>query len=86
MSYKQRDKITHALRAQAEAIKKAISDYNSAASKITPPREPVDWADIVKMVSLADFDLLKNTHVDIKELTWAKPAHRKVMQLYFDIK
>ncbi|KAL0056924.1 hypothetical protein AAF712_016465, partial [Marasmius tenuissimus] len=63
--YKQRNKITAALRARADAITKAITNYNSAASKLNPPRENIDWAQIVEIVSLADFDLLKNTDIDI---------------------
>ncbi|KAK1231534.1 hypothetical protein PQX77_005366 [Marasmius sp. AFHP31] len=86
VGYKQRNKITAALRARADAIKKAISSYNSAASKLNPPRDAIDWAQIVEMVSLADFDLLKDTSIDIRQLTWAKPSHRHVTQLYFDIK
>ncbi|KAL0061720.1 hypothetical protein AAF712_011437 [Marasmius tenuissimus] len=86
VGYKQRNKITAALRARAEAIRKAITSYNSAASKLNPPRETIDWAQIVEMVTLADFDLLKNTDVDIRQLAWAKPSHRFLTQLYFDIK
>ncbi|KAJ8087329.1 hypothetical protein PM082_006159 [Marasmius tenuissimus] len=86
VGYGQRNKITAALHARADAIKKAITGYNSTASQLNPPRESIDWAQIVEMVSLADFDLLKSTDIDIRQLAWAKPAHRQVTQLYFDIK
>ncbi|KAK1217449.1 hypothetical protein PQX77_019914 [Marasmius sp. AFHP31] len=86
VGYKQRMKITSALRSRAEAIRKALERYNSAAERMDPPRETLSWDAILEMVSLADFDLLKNTHLDITQLPWAKPKNREAMQLYFGIR
>ncbi|KAL0064036.1 hypothetical protein AAF712_009002 [Marasmius tenuissimus] len=79
VSYKQRNKITAALHARADAIKKAITGYNSAALQLNPPRESIDWAQIVEMVSLADFDLLK-TLFDIKR------ACKEIVRLNVEIR
>ncbi|KAG7100123.1 hypothetical protein E1B28_001903 [Marasmius oreades] len=37
------------------------------------------------MANVADFDLLKNTHVDIGDLLWTKPEYRDAMRLHFGL-
>ncbi|KAL0571876.1 hypothetical protein V5O48_010096 [Marasmius crinis-equi] len=83
--YKQRTKISQALTSRAEAIRKAITEYNNAADLLTPPREHIDWAQIIQMVSLADFDLLKLPDLNIGGLTWAQERYREVMHEHFQI-
>ncbi|KAL0567633.1 hypothetical protein V5O48_014366 [Marasmius crinis-equi] len=83
--YKQRVKISQALTSRAEAIKKAIGKYNKAADLLTPAHEHIDWAKIVQMVSLADFDLLKHPDLNLGELTWAQERYREVMHEHFQI-
>ncbi|KAK1216235.1 hypothetical protein PQX77_021149 [Marasmius sp. AFHP31] len=85
VGYKQRMKISQALTARAEAIKKAIAEYNHAADLLSPPRDHITWADIVQMVSLADFDLLKHTELDLAQLTWARDEYREVMHEHYQI-
>ncbi|OBZ69683.1 hypothetical protein A0H81_10469 [Grifola frondosa] len=63
--YKLHEKIGKALRARAGAIRKALTEYNKCAAELTPPRPELSWNDIVEMVSLADFDLLRNARQDI---------------------
>ncbi|KAK1223141.1 hypothetical protein PQX77_013995 [Marasmius sp. AFHP31] len=81
--YKQRKKITQALRARAKAIQKALDEYNEAALTMEPSRPQLEWKDILDMVSLADFDLLKDTHLDLTHVPWAQPHHRECMRMYF---
>jgi hypothetical protein len=38
------------------------------------------------MATLADFDLLRLSHVDIRTLPWTQPVARQAMSLYFGIK
>ncbi|KAK1218119.1 hypothetical protein PQX77_019197 [Marasmius sp. AFHP31] len=85
VGYKQHTKITQALKSRAEAIRKALEAYNVAAQRMDPPRETLSWNSILEMVSLADFDLLKDTHLDISQLPWARPDNRWAMQLHFGI-
>lgn len=40
---------------------------------------------MVKTISLAGFDLLRDSRQDIRELPWAHPARREAMTLYFSI-
>ncbi|KAJ8092616.1 hypothetical protein PM082_006941 [Marasmius tenuissimus] len=84
--YKQREKITQALRARAKAIQKALDEYNETASAMNPPRPRLDWKDILEMVTLADFDLLKDTHLDLTNVAWAQPLNRESIRLYFGLK
>ncbi|KAJ7602643.1 hypothetical protein DFH06DRAFT_1276325 [Mycena polygramma] len=86
VAYKQREKISKALRTRAEAIRTALEQYNHAAAQLNPPRPRLAWSEVVNTVALADFDLLRDTTTDIRNLPWAKPANREAMMLYFGIK
>ncbi|CAK5284899.1 unnamed protein product [Mycena citricolor] len=86
VGYKLRDKIGKALRTRAAAIQRALNDYNLAAKALNPPREELHWADIVQTTTLAEFDVLRNTRVDIRALPWTQPARREAATLYFGIK
>ncbi|KAK1225156.1 hypothetical protein PQX77_011912 [Marasmius sp. AFHP31] len=86
VSYKQREKITQALRARAKAIQKALDEYNTTALTMNPPRRQLEWRDILDMATLADFDLLKDTHLDLTNVPWAQPNNRECMRLYFGLK
>jgi hypothetical protein len=44
--YKLREKIGKALKNRANAIKRALEDYNSCALQLNPPREQLTWATV----------------------------------------
>jgi hypothetical protein len=68
------------------AIQHALTEYNAAAILLNPPRQQFTWADVANIVTLAEFDLLRDTRTDIRELPWADPVRREAMVLYFGIK
>ncbi|KAI0323728.1 hypothetical protein GY45DRAFT_1264129 [Cubamyces sp. BRFM 1775] len=84
--YKLREKIGKALKTCAEAIKKALLEYNACAAELSPLGEAPSWNNILDMSTLANFDLLRGTGQDVCALPWAKPTHRRAMNLYFNIK
>ncbi|KAK1217091.1 hypothetical protein PQX77_020275 [Marasmius sp. AFHP31] len=86
VGYKQREKISKALRSRAEAIKKALDVYNQLATQVTPSRQTLTFNQIIAMVSVADFDLLKDTKHNVAEFVWAKEEHREAMRLHFRIR
>ncbi|CAK5272797.1 unnamed protein product [Mycena citricolor] len=86
LGYKLREKIGKALRTRAEAIQSAITEYNAAAKLLNPPREELQWAKVVQTATLAEFDLLRNTRLDIRTLPWTAPSRREAGALYFGIK
>ncbi|KAJ7698303.1 hypothetical protein B0H17DRAFT_1196887 [Mycena rosella] len=86
VAYKLRDKISKALKTRSDAIRRAISIYNDAGAALNPPRERLTFADIIHTTSLAEFDLLRETRVDIREQAWTQPARREAGVLYFGIK
>ncbi|KAL0063013.1 hypothetical protein AAF712_010144 [Marasmius tenuissimus] len=86
VGYKQREKISQALRARAKAIQKALDAYNEAARTMDPPRQILDWKDILDMATVADFDLLKDTDLDLAHVPWAQPGPRECTRLYFGLK
>ncbi|KAJ7342568.1 hypothetical protein DFH08DRAFT_1012260 [Mycena albidolilacea] len=86
VAYKLRDKIGKALKSHADAIHRALNEYNAAAASLNPPRDQLIWAQVIQTVSLAEFDLLRDTRNDIRRLPWTQPARREAGLLYFGIK
>ena len=85
LAYKLREKIGQALRTRAEAIRKALHEYNRQAVLLVPPRPKLRWEELVDLSSVGDFDILRNARQDIRQLKWADPMHREAMRLYFNI-
>ena len=83
--YKLREKIGKALCLCAEAIRRALEEYNKCAAALHPPRDPILCTKIVDTVFLAELDILKDTRQDIRKLKWAYPTHCKATHLFFDI-
>ncbi|PCH40550.1 hypothetical protein WOLCODRAFT_68845 [Wolfiporia cocos MD-104 SS10] len=86
IGYKLHEKIGKALKACAEAIKKALLRYNQCAAQLIPSRPALSWTDIMDMVSVADFDLLRDAREDIRMQPWTQRINRRAMNLYFNIK
>ena len=84
--YKLREKIGKALKARAEAIKNALSEYNRRAVELNPPRRTLNWEDILEMASLSDFDILRDTRADIRKFHWTQQPYRRAMNLWFNMK
>lgn len=67
-----------------DAIKTALNEYNWCATKLK--RATLSWNDVMDMVTLAEFDLLRETREDIRQFPWAQRINRQVMNLYFNVK
>ena len=78
-----REKIGKALKARSEAIRTALKEYNAAAAQLGHPE--MTWATVLKAVTLADFDLLRDTRNDIRSLPWTEPSRREASMLHFGI-
>ncbi|KAF8123536.1 hypothetical protein EV363DRAFT_1075379, partial [Boletus edulis] len=83
--YKLRQQISKSLQRRSEAIRKAITQYNTQAARLVPPRPSVSWKDIVQYTSLGEFDLLQHTQDDIRDRYWAKPAVREATAKFFKL-
>ncbi|KAJ7236754.1 hypothetical protein B0H12DRAFT_986328, partial [Mycena haematopus] len=83
--YKLRKHIAKALQARSKALKAAITRYNEAAAALTPPRESLDWEEVVEYAFLADFDLLRDARVDIRQEPWALPSGRAAMDQHYKL-
>ena len=86
LGYKLREKISKALRTRSGAIKTALQQYNDAAAKLNPPRDPLTWSTVLEAATVADFDLLRDTRTDIRSLPWTEPSRREATTYYFGIK
>lgn len=84
--YKLREKIGKALRTRAEAIRKALDEYNKQAPRLDPPRPKLQWTQLVAMTSLGEFDLLRDARCDVRQFAWAHPSHREATRLHFNVK
>ncbi|ESK96792.1 hypothetical protein Moror_6664 [Moniliophthora roreri MCA 2997] len=84
VGYKQRQKITNALKSRATAIRCALQEFNTVANQLE--KNQLEFDEILDLVSIAGFDLLKDSHIDITQLAWTKAENRKVMLLYFGVK
>ncbi|KAJ6553934.1 hypothetical protein DFH09DRAFT_1318585 [Mycena vulgaris] len=48
-----------------------------ARSMLNPPREKLVWAEVIQTVTLAEFNLLRDTRTDIRKLPWTQLARRE---------
>ncbi|EEB91292.1 hypothetical protein MPER_10373, partial [Moniliophthora perniciosa FA553] len=62
VGYKQRQKITNALKSRATAIRHALQEFNIVASQLG--KDQLEFDEILDLVSIAGFDLLKNADID----------------------
>lgn len=80
-----RKHIGKALKAQSQAIRTALTQYNVAAKALIPPRPALQWERVIEYAFLADFDLLRDVRQDMSDRKWATPAGRQAMDTYFKI-
>ncbi|KIK11694.1 hypothetical protein PISMIDRAFT_122265, partial [Pisolithus microcarpus 441] len=81
--YKLHQQISKALQRHSEAIRNAISHYNTQAAALNPPRPPISWKDIAEYSFLGEFDLLRHCRADVQDNNWAKPAFRQATVKFF---
>lgn len=80
-----REKISKALKTRADAISRALTEYNAAAATLNPPRPHLSAFQVLRNVSLSEFDLLRDTRNDVRKLAWTNPSRREAAGLYFGI-
>jgi len=85
IGYKLRKHIARALQSRSQAIRSALDSYNTAARALTPPRQQLEWKEVVEYAFLADFDLLRDARQDISHRPWATSAGCLAMDLYYKI-
>ncbi|KAF8336202.1 hypothetical protein F5887DRAFT_1247567 [Amanita rubescens] len=86
VGYALRTKIGEGLKNRAGAVCTALQAYNTTASQLNPPREPLTWASVMRMADLAEFDLLKDTRQRTNDKPWAKHDVREAIRLHLKIK
>ncbi|KAG1724146.1 uncharacterized protein EDB91DRAFT_1269361 [Suillus paluster] len=85
MGYKLQQQIGKVLQRRSEAIRNAINKYNVQATALNPPRARLSWKDIADYSFLGEFDVLRHSCTDIRELAWAKPTHRESLVKFFKL-
>ncbi|KAG7091522.1 hypothetical protein E1B28_010551 [Marasmius oreades] len=83
--YNLRSHIGKAIKARSQAIKTALNNFNEAAAALFPDRAALEWDEVVKYAFLADFDLLRETRLDIREKPWATPGGRAALDGYYQL-
>ena len=85
LGYSLRKHIGNALKARSVAIRTALDRYNAAALALAPPRQILDWDQVVEYAFLSDFDLLRDAHQYIRRKPWATPAARLAIDKAFKL-
>jgi hypothetical protein len=85
LGYKLRKHISKALQARSQAIRAALGRYNDAAKRMVPPRQQLNWDEIVEYGFLSDFELLRDTREDVRKREWARPAIRVLTDQFFKL-
>ena len=85
LGYSLRKHIANALKARSFAIRTALDRYNAAALALVPPRQVLDWDQVVEYAFLSDFDLLRDARQDIRRKPWATPAARLAIDQAFKL-
>jgi hypothetical protein len=62
-----------------------ISQYNTQVAKLTPPRPPLSWKEIVDYSFLGEFDVLWYSRNNVNNQPWAQVLHRKATVKYFKL-
>ncbi|KAK1236160.1 hypothetical protein PQX77_000591 [Marasmius sp. AFHP31] len=83
--YKMRRHLGQALKTRSSAIREAVNTYNQAALKMSPPRQQLDYDEVVEATYLSELDFLRETRDDVREKTWAKPSTRRLVTEYFKV-
>ncbi|KAG2369716.1 hypothetical protein BDR07DRAFT_1266974, partial [Suillus spraguei] len=83
--YKLRQQIGKALQRCSDAIWNAINKYNVQATALNPPRPCLSWKDIADYSFLGEFDVLRYSRTDMRELDWAKPTHQEGSVKFFKL-
>ena len=85
IGYSLRKHIANALKARSTTIRTALDKYNTAALALVPPRQTLDWDQVVEYAFLSDFDLLRDARQDIRRKPWATPAARLAIDRAFKL-
>lgn len=81
LGYKMRTLLAKSLQTRSKAIRRAVSELNTAATAPQPPREHIDWLEISPYGFIEQFVMLKNTRNDIRDRPWAKPLYHEALKL-----
>ena len=85
IGYSLRKHIANALKARSVAIRNALDRYNAAALALAPPRQVLDWDQVVEYAFLSDFDILRDARQDVRRKPWATPAARLAIDQAFKL-
>lgn len=73
------------MQTRSRAIGTALTNYNRLAKTLDPPREDLDFQEILHYSSLAEFDLLRDTRNNVQTRIWAQPTYRLAMASYYKV-
>ena len=68
------------LQTRSKTIRKAITNYNTAARLLTPPRPELHWTDVSHYGLIEQYALLKANNTDISNKEWSQPVFREVLK------
>jgi hypothetical protein len=85
IGYSLRKHIANAFKARSVAILSVLDRYNTAVLALVPPRQTLDWDQVVEYAFLSNFNLLCVARQDIQRKPWATPAARLAIDWAFKL-
>lgn len=73
------------MQTRSRAIGTALTNYNRLAKTLEPPREDLNFQEILHYSSLAEFDLLRDTRNTVQNHIWTQPKYRAAMAAYYKV-
>ena len=73
--------ISKSLQCRCQTIRKAVANYNEAASKLSPPHPPLDWSKVSDYRFIEEFTLLQESRTDLSTQQWSVTANREFVKL-----
>lgn len=76
-----RTHIAKSLQTRCKTIRKAVAEYNIAATAATPSRPLLDWSKVSDYNFIEEFTLLRESHNDLGNISWSQSHNREILKL-----
>ena len=86
LAYKVCMHIAAGLKCHSAAIRSALAKYNKQVQLLHPPRDTLEWDNIIAHSFLTEFDLLRFLHDDIHSREWEQPVVCEAIIQHFKLK
>lgn len=83
--YKLRKQIANNLKRRSQAVKTAVTEYNTAAGLFNQSIKKLDIKEVLDFVYIGQFDLLRSSRRNLTSKPWTRPAEREALTSYYKL-